>query len=779
MLSGSSFVICDGAGDIHADDSQGYGSHGFYAGDTRLVSRLALGVSGVIPRLLDQRATAGSLTSTCVVGDPTRPELLITRRTILTDRLIVSIQVRNLTSDETSTILDLTVQADFADLFDVKRGVAPRAGFVGAGPIDGALLLTYESGDFHRSVRVACSTDCDILRDGLRIDLTIGARDVADVAIEFLPQSTPGTPLATSASAPLDVDEWERELPDLIAAPSGLTATWRRATSDIASLLLAGPDGNPIVAAGFPWFMALFGRDSLITSCSTVMLGTRLGRGTLGALAQLQGTGHVPESAEQPGRILHELRSGEVVLRPGGWGAAYYGSVDATPLFVIALGELWRWGAPASEVEALLPAAERAIAWVQGDGDPDGDGLVEYGGATPQGVASLANQGWKDSHDAVRHRDGSLAEGPIAMVEVQGYCHAAYLALADLREAFGTDDPAPLRQRADQLAEQIDALYWMDDEDCFALALDGAKRQVGAVSTNAGHLLWTGTATDGHAARLVDRLMAHDMYTGFGLRTLTSTNPGYNALSYHCGSVWPHDSAMVAAGMIASGHRSAGATLAMGILEAAEYFGGRPPELFAGFGREEFRHPVPYPTSCSPQAWAAGSTIMLVQAMLGLKPDVPRCSAVLDPCLPGGVTLELDRIRLGESDLYVCANGASGRTVPRDRSDRHHHAGGPIRRLRLGSLRLSDRPRARVRPCSSSTGRRCPSGELRCTAGPACDHPNRSGNANHRAGPTRCHRSSCGSIAWLRPSAPAPCSPSGRRSLRRCLRPHRARSRCP
>ena len=248
----------------------------------------------------------------------------------------------------------------------------------------------------------------------------------------------------------------------------------------------------------------------------------------------------------------------------------------------MTLAKLWRWGAPEDEIRALLPAAERAIAWVLGPGDPDGDGLVEYGASTPHGVASLANQGWKDSHDAVRHRDGSLAEGPIAMVEVQGYCHAAFRSLADLREAFDTADPTPLRQRADRLAEQIDAQFWMDDEDCFALALDGSKQRVGSVSTNAGHLLWTGTVGPAHVGRLVDRLMADDMFTGFGLRTLTSANPGYNALSYHCGSVWPHDSAIVAAGMIASGQRSVGTTLATAILEAAGHFGGRPPNCSRG-----------------------------------------------------------------------------------------------------------------------------------------------------------------------------------------------------
>ena len=457
-----------------------------------MISRLTLAVSGIVPRLLDHQAVEGSLTSISVIGDPTRPELLITRRTELTDHVTSG-------SSAESHIRRGGRVARSHRRVRLRRPVrcqawrSARAGFVGAGPVDGALLLSYESGSFHRAVQVVCSVDCEVFRDGVRIDLVVPERGAARVDVDLIPQSTPGTPLSITSHDSLDVEVWERGLPSLVDAPAWISTTWHRATTDIGSLLLAGPGGNPIVAAGSPWFMALFGRDSLITSCSTAMLGGRLGRGTLGALAQLQGVNDVPESAEEPGRILHELRAGEVVLRPGGWGAAYYGSVDATPLFVMTLANLWRWGAPEDEIRALLPAAERAIAWVLGPGDPDGDGLVEYGASTTHGVASLANQGWKDSHDAVRHRNGSLAEGPIAMVEVQGYCHAAFRSLADLREAFDTADPTPLRQRADRLAEQIDSQFWMDDEDCFALALDGSKQQVGSVSTNAGHLLWTGT----------------------------------------------------------------------------------------------------------------------------------------------------------------------------------------------------------------------------------------------------------------------------------------------
>jgi glycogen debranching enzyme len=654
LVAGSSFVISDGAGDMKPG-----GSHGYYAGDTRVVSRLAIRVSESVPRLLDHHADEHRIRSCSAVGDPTNPELLVERCTEVADTLAIRLDIHNLTSLDVSSSVDVVVGADFADLFDVKRGVAPRAGFVGSGPLDDALVLTYQSGDFRRTLSVRCSVECEFLRDGIRVEVPLGPRETRSMTFEFVPQSTPGTPLHLVTSGPVEAESWSRNLPELRSTSASIQATWDRSCSDIGSLLLEGSDGTPIIAAGSPWFMALFGRDSLITSCSTAMLGTTLGRGTLHALARRQGTQYGAESAEEPGRILHELRAGEVVLRPGGWGAVYYGSVDATPLFVSAIAAMWRWGAPADEIEALLPAAERAVAWMLGDGDRDGDGLVEYGGQTTAGVASLANQGWKDSDDAVRHRDGSLAVGPIAMVEVQGYCHSALHALADLREAFGTGDPSPLRARAAALADQIDAQFWMDDEDCYALALDGRKRQVGSVASNAGHLLWTGTARPERAERLSARLLGDDMFTGFGLRTLSATNPGYNPLSYHCGSVWPHDTAIVAAGMISAGQSTAGTRLAIASLDAALHFGGRPPELFGGFSRAQFGEPVPYPSSCSPQAWAAGSAIMLVQAMLGISPDVPRGSIDVRPCLPDDVRVEVSGVPLGRGRLDVGVHGAT------------------------------------------------------------------------------------------------------------------------
>lgn len=387
---------------------------------------------------------------------------------------------------------------------------------------------------------------------------------------------------------------------------------WRQSWRDLAALVLPDPiqPDRAIVAAGAPWFMALFGRDSLITSLETLAYRTDLATGVLSALAARQGATHNKNTLEEPGRIPHEARRGEAVQRPGGWGTTFYGTVDATPLFVITLAAAWRSGADREQIESLLPAAERAVSWIIDR--CQSTGFVTYPGAA-HAEAGLANEGWKDSEDAIRHPDGRLASGPIALVEVQAYCHAAFMSMAQLRRSFSSGDADHVSRLARDLQERIDDAYWMPDEDCYALALDGTGNQVASVTSNAGHLLLTDTVRGDRARRLAARLMAPDLFTGFGLRTLSSDNRGFNPLSYHCGSVWPHDTAIVAAGMLQQGLPE-GRELALALLDAADS-SGRFPELFGGFDRGRHPEPIPYPASCRPQAWAAGAPLLLADAL--------------------------------------------------------------------------------------------------------------------------------------------------------------------
>ncbi|HKB29975.1 MAG TPA: glycogen debranching N-terminal domain-containing protein [Streptosporangiaceae bacterium] len=425
------------------------------------------------------------------------------------------------------------------------------------------------------------------------------------------------------------------------------------------------PPDLPFAAAGAPWFMTLFGRDSLLTAWMALPLDPGLAVGTLRILAALQGRRTDPATEEQPGRILHELRRGPDRVSALG-GARYYGTVDATPLFVMLLGESWRWGASEDVVRGLLPAADAALEWITHYGDSDGDGFVEYQRAADPNQPSLANQGWKDSPGSINHSGGRPAAAPIALCEVQGYVYAAWLARAELAVAFGDEATAArCRARAAALRASFGERFWLPGRGWYAVALDGAKQHVTALTSNTAHCLWTGIATDEHAAVLIDRLAGEDMDTGFGLRTLAAGMGAYNPMSYHNGSVWPHDTAIAVAGLLRYAHLPGAAglarRLATGMLDAICAFGGRPPELYCGFHRRQFGSPVPYPTSCSPQAWASAAPLLVLRAFLGLDPDVPRRRIGLRPALPaqfGAVTLT--GLRLGPSRVTITARGDDG-----------------------------------------------------------------------------------------------------------------------
>lgn len=602
LSSGATFVICSSDATITPG-----GEQGFYADDTRLLDRWTVHVDGAQPRVLATQHDDQCLRVVAAVGDQTRPALLVSTTMRIGTVLSVVIRLEHLASAERDVAVDVGVSSDFADLFDVKRDVRPRGGMVAHGAVDDNLVLRYLNLGFRRGLTVQIDGPATVLRDGLHVTRRLGPYETVELEFTATPARTGNT---RRVASPAVQSEWRDSVPahprDCIV-PARI---WKRSWDDLATLLMDDPlaPGGVVVAAGSPWFMALFGRDSLVTCLETLPYRNDLATGVLGALAARQGARRDPVSLEQPGRIAHEVRRGEVVQRSDGWGSVFYGTVDATPLFVMTLAMAMRNGMPLRTVVDLLPAAERAVEWMLNDGDPDGDGFIEYPGVV-HGSAGLANQGWKDSDDAIRHPDGSLAEGPIALVEVQGYCHAALVALAELHDATGGSESDSLRLRATQLQSAIDERFWLDELDCYALALDGDKRPVATVSSNAGHLLFTRTATGERGHRLARRLMADDMFTGFGLRTLSSTNGGYNPLSYHCGSVWPHDTALVAAGMFEVEPRLAH-RLAAGLLDAADD-DGRLPELFGGFARRSHPRPVPYPTSCSPQAWAAGAPLLL------------------------------------------------------------------------------------------------------------------------------------------------------------------------
>jgi glycogen debranching enzyme len=665
LVEGTTFCLSSPAGDIRPGTA-----HGLFFRDARLISRWELRLDGQQPEPLSV-LTDEAFSGRFVLRRPPRPgradsTLLVIRERLVGDGMRETITLRNLDAEVAGVSLVLHVDGDFADLFAVKEG---RSGHGGSeSSVTGTGLILRARSDGGRGVSVGATGDPVAVPGALSWRIVVPPRQ--EWTAEILVQPTVGEHRVrpqfghgqrADASGPArKIRQWRKASTVITSQNPVIGQVLSRTEADLGVLQVQDDDGGSFVAAGAPWFMTLFGRDSLLTALMALPLDTGLAVGTLQYLARTQGQRSDPFTEEEPGRILHELRRGPDSSRVLG-GSHYYGTVDATPLFVMVLAQAWQWGADESAVRALLPAADAALAWIERYGDRDGDGFVEYQRATDRG---LVNQGWKDSVDGINDAAGHMASPPVALCEVQGYVYAALLGRAALADGFGEPDLAErCRARAASLRQRFNETFWLPALDCYAVALDGAKRPLDAVTSNAAHCLWTGIATDEHAAALIRRLAAPEMDSGYGLRTLSSAMGAYNPMSYHNGSVWPHDTAIAVAGLLRYAHLEGAAALARrlagGLLDAAAAFGGRLPELFCGFSRSEFAPPVPYPTSCSPQAWASAAPLLLVRAFLGLEPDCPRRTLTLRPDLPASWgTVTLADLPLGKTVVTITGSGS-------------------------------------------------------------------------------------------------------------------------
>ena len=629
------------------------GADGLYVADRRVLSRLVVTVNGreAVPVRASSRTAAEAL----FVGvlpdlgdggaDPT-VWLERTRRATPTGGT-ETLVLRNASRGTVEVHVDVAAAADLASVSAVKNGFSGTH----EPPSPGRGRWEWSTAD---GLRSTLSTSDGQL--GWTVSVEPGTRWTVELTIAAEPPRTPGyRPVAPERpaswhSAPLAVRADDRRLDALVDAGIG----------DLDALRLADPEERADVypAAGSPWYLTLFARDALWTALLALPLGGELAAGTLRALARRQGTGVVPETEEAPGKIPHELRPPDAVtfLPP-----VYYGTVDATPLFVVLLARAYRWGMPPDEVAALLPAAERALEWLASYGDPDGDGFVEY---VPHGTG-LANQGWKDSGDGVQHADGRLAAPPIALAEVQAYAYEAACEGAYLLDAFGRPGGAHWRDWADGLAARFRSAFWLSDVDgpYPAIALEAGKSAVDGPASNMGHLVGTGLLDPAEEAHIARRLTGSAMNSGYGLRTLAATASGFNPLSYHAGSVWPHDTAIAVLGLARAGHAAAAVPLLMGLLDAAPAFAFRLPELFGGFGAADGL-PVPYPAACRPQAWTAAVGPALVQALLGLDVDLPGGRITLRPMSPSPVgAYAVDNIRLGTAGMLAVRVDADGGVI--------------------------------------------------------------------------------------------------------------------
>jgi glycogen debranching enzyme len=698
------FMLSDAYGDIHLD---GRGL-GLYDGDTRMLSTYDLRLNGIRPVVLragpaaSYRATI-QLTNPDFVQSPAgmedsseivlrRQSLGIVRERVMGGAFGERVSIQNYTTGPERARLTLRLDADYADIFELRGLVRARRGDrlptegdgshvqFGYCGVDGAIRRTFvrisppmtlidSDGRAPETGPVTLELDTT-LSPGERVTLTVDVwTDVpghavdADAAGMEAEEETPAERPSVSADEPEAMHRaWRSSSASVETSDVLAERALERATADLRLLLNSGPgDGERYVAAGVPWFSCLFGRDSLITSLQLMCVRPQIARSTLMILARLQATEVDDWRDAQPGKILHELREGELARAGEIPHAPYYGTVDATPLWLMLLDEYERWTGDVELVDRLWPNALAALAWMDEHGDIDGDGLIEYERHSRRG---LLNQGWKDSGDAIRNPDGRTGQPPIALVEMQGYAYAARRGLARLARLRGDATLAAAQDdAAERLRMRFEEAFWMDDAQTYALALDGNKRQVDGIASNAGHALWTGIAAPDRAASVARVLTGPGMWSGWGIRTLSSETIGYNPIGYHLGTIWPHDNGICAAGFARYGLVDEARLVAGTLLEATVHFReARLPELFCGFDRERSPLPVPYPVACSPQAWAAGSLFHLVSATLGMRPNArEQRLELLRPSLPASLSgLRLRNLRVGDALVDLGFEGAGG-----------------------------------------------------------------------------------------------------------------------
>jgi glycogen debranching enzyme len=713
LKHGNRYLLTDSFGDIHPD-SRGLG---LYEGDTRSLSCSVLRVGGVRPVLL-QTSVGGNYRGSIQMTNPSadrNPDAKVhpldemvgrtigigRERLIGGDGYEERVRVVNHAGEPMSIPLELELGMDGADIFEVRgyprtaRGrLLPVA--IGEGRVtfrydgvDGVQVLTHVAlSEPAMVVEPVADVAADLPDTGaairLRWTLALAPGEVREVCWTIwttqrpaphadrdeaagrseLAALFPSVPRVSGDEGAAAYHAWQRGTTSVVSDHELFNLVLKRSVSDLRLLINDGPaPGERYVAAGVPWFTTLFGRDALIAAFQSLAFRPQLAVETLDVLATYQATHDDPWRDAEPGKILHELRTGEMARTGELPHTPYYGSVDATPLWLILLGATFDWTGDRELVDRLWPNALAALEWIDRYGDRDGDGLVEYERRSDRG---LLNQGWKDSSDAIRDRTGRFPEAPIALAEVQGYVFDAKRRMAHLARDRGDVDLATrLEAEAEALAARFEASFWVEDQRYYAMALDRDKRPFDAIASNAGQCLWSGIVAPERARDVIDQLLRPSMFSGWGIRTLATDQPGYNPIGYHTGTVWPHDTSLIAAGLKRYGFDDASNRLAGQMMEAAQRFNDyRLPELFCGFDDTDSHTPVPYPVACSPQAWAAGASFLFLQTMLGLRAHADRGELELShPHLPdwlGKVTLT--DLRVGDASVDLLFHRWRGTT---------------------------------------------------------------------------------------------------------------------
>jgi glycogen debranching enzyme len=667
ILEGNTFVVSDRRGDIDADPAE---PTGLFHEDTRFLSKWILTLDGQTLTALSVDNLRYFVTRFFLVpGTGTAyidSDLSVMRQRTVGNGFHEDLTILNHKSEPVDLVVALAADADFADLFEVKDALVKKGERYWRVD-DGQLVLGYRRARFVRETLINSTARANLSKDGLRYHIhlephgqwntcieVVAATDVLGTrttATKYGHQPTEGSP------GGVRLETWLREAPHLESSWRSLVRTYERSLIDLAALRYF-PKTLPseaLPAAGLPWFMALFGRDSLLTSFQALPFVPSLAATTLRALAARQGRRVDPFRDEEPGKILHESRLGELTAFEERPHSPYFGSADATPLFLILLDEYEHWSGDTDLIRDLEKHARAALDWIDRYGDRDGDGYVDYQRQNEQ--TGLENQCWKDSWNSIQFSNGAFPGFPRATCEIQGYVYDAKVRCARLaREIWHDEELADrLTRDAANLKQRFNQDFWLPDRGYYALARDGSTgKMVDALTSNIGHLLWSGIAEEDKARSVVEQLMGPRLYSGWGVRTLAEGEAGYNPVGYHVGTVWPHDCSFIALGLRRYGYHRHAAQLAKDMLDAAEAFEMRLPEAFAGYARELTRFPVVYPTACSPQAWATGAPLLLLRVLFGLEPVDGRL--LVDPAVPTSIErIELFDVpgRWGRADAFA------------------------------------------------------------------------------------------------------------------------------
>ncbi|MDG4783417.1 glycogen debranching N-terminal domain-containing protein [Micromonospora sp. WMMD961] len=648
ILDGNTFVVCEDTGDIEATPSE---PTGLFSIDTRFLSTWVLTVNGerlnslsfddlqyfesrffLVPGMATHYVDAKlSIVRERAVGGSFREQITILNH----DEKPVDLEVR------------MDAASDFADLFQVKDEILNKKGEIYTEVETDRLRLGYRRGNFRRETVISSSMSARYDNTGFTYTVHLEPNEQWEASIDVQTNAVgPGgrdlrLGLRTHGTERLalqhDLEQWIADAPKVNSEHGRVASTYRRSLIDLAALRFSplSLGGATLPAAGLPWFMTMFGRDSILTCLQTLPFTPQLSKTTLRILASLQGSRFDDFRDEDPGRILHEMRYGETAAFEEQPHSPYYGSVDATPLFVILLDEYERWSGDVALVKELEQESRAALRWIDNYADLVGNGYIWYERRNTD--TGLENQCWKDSWDSISYSDGTLPPFPRATCEVQGYAYDAKVRAARLaREFWGDPEFADqLEREAAELKARFNRDWWVADGEYFALALDPDGRQCDILSSNIGHLLWSGIVEPDRAEKLAEHLVGPRLFSGWGVRTLAEGETRYNPIGYHNGTIWPFDNSFIAWGLRRYGFAEEAATIANGILDAATYFDGRLPEAFGGYPRELTKFPVEYPTACSPQAWSTGTPLLLLRTMLGLEPHEGHLA--VEPRLPVGM----------------------------------------------------------------------------------------------------------------------------------------------